>query len=225
MLLIGGVGTALYTFTLLATVVVEGGLHLRLRTAADPAHARRTRGPLHHLRLRPHRQHHRRGVPPPGRAVRRRRARPRARARGDRCAACWPSRPTPAARRCSRRARHRPRARASSPRSAPTPRTSTPCSPRACCAPDLFIVGARRDRRCRAQAAAGRRQPRASRRTRSAPSQMAQTALRPAVVDFVQLATSSGNLELAMEQVQDRDRRPRWPASRSSTPTCASASA
>ena len=29
-LLIGGVGTALYTFTLLATVVVEGGLHLRL---------------------------------------------------------------------------------------------------------------------------------------------------------------------------------------------------
>jgi voltage-gated potassium channel len=30
---------------------------------------------------------------------------------------------------------------------------------------------------------------------------MAQTALRPAVVDFVQLATSSENLELAMEQV------------------------
>jgi voltage-gated potassium channel len=32
--------------------------------------------------------------------------------------------------------------------------------------------------------------------------QMAQTALRPAVVDFVQLATSSENLELAMEQIQ-----------------------
>ena len=32
--------------------------------------------------------------------------------------------------------------------------------------------------------------------------QMAQTALRPAVVDFVQLATSSGNLELAMEQIK-----------------------
>lgn len=32
-------------------------------------------------------------------------------------------------------------------------------------------------------------------------TQMAQTALRPAVVDFVQLATSSENLELAMEQV------------------------
>ncbi len=32
--------------------------------------------------------------------------------------------------------------------------------------------------------------------------QMAQTALRPAVVDFVQLATSAENLELAMEQIQ-----------------------
>ncbi len=31
--------------------------------------------------------------------------------------------------------------------------------------------------------------------------QMAQTALRPAVVDFVQLATSSENLELMMEQI------------------------
>jgi voltage-gated potassium channel len=33
-------------------------------------------------------------------------------------------------------------------------------------------------------------------------TQMAQTALRPAVVDFVELATSSENLELAMEQVR-----------------------
>lgn len=32
--------------------------------------------------------------------------------------------------------------------------------------------------------------------------QMAQTALRPAVVDFVQLATSSENLDLAMEQIR-----------------------
>jgi voltage-gated potassium channel len=30
---------------------------------------------------------------------------------------------------------------------------------------------------------------------------IAQTALRPAVVDFVELATSSENLELAMEQI------------------------
>ena len=32
--------------------------------------------------------------------------------------------------------------------------------------------------------------------------QMAQTALRPAVVDFVEIATSSDNLELSMEQVK-----------------------
>ena len=36
-------------------------------------------------------------------------------------------------------------------------------------------------------------------------SHMAQTALRPAVVDFVQLATSSGHLDLSMEQVRIRD--------------------
>ena len=35
--------------------------------------------------------------------------------------------------------------------------------------------------------------------------QLAQTALRPAVVDFVQLATSSDNLELNMEQVRIGD--------------------
>ena len=34
---------------------------------------------------------------------------------------------------------------------------------------------------------------------------MVQTALRPAVVDFVQLATGSGHLELSMEQVHVRD--------------------
>ena len=34
--------------------------------------------------------------------------------------------------------------------------------------------------------------------------QIAQTAVRPAVVDFVELATSADNLELAMEQIADR---------------------
>ena len=34
---------------------------------------------------------------------------------------------------------------------------------------------------------------------------MAQSALRPAVVDFVQLATSSGHLDLSMEQVKIQD--------------------
>ena len=38
--------------------------------------------------------------------------------------------------------------------------------------------------------------------------QLAQTALRPAVVDFVQLATSSENLELNMEQVLSHDGAP-----------------
>jgi voltage-gated potassium channel len=38
--------------------------------------------------------------------------------------------------------------------------------------------------------------------------QLAQTALRPAVVDFVQLATSSENLELNMEQVRIREGAP-----------------
>ena len=37
-------------------------------------------------------------------------------------------------------------------------------------------------------------------------SHMAQSALRPAVVDFVQLATSSGHLDLSMEQVRIQER-------------------
>ena len=37
-------------------------------------------------------------------------------------------------------------------------------------------------------------------------AQMAQTALRPAVVDFVELATGTDNLELSMEEVGDRRR-------------------
>jgi len=37
---------------------------------------------------------------------------------------------------------------------------------------------------------------------------LAQTALRPAVVDFVQLATSSENLDLAMEQIRIDERSP-----------------
>ena len=40
-----------------------------------------------------------------------------------------------------------------------------------------------------------------SRRTASARVQIAQTALRPAVVDFVEIATSSDNLELSIEEI------------------------
>jgi voltage-gated potassium channel len=66
--------------------------------------------------------------------------------------------------------------------------------------PDLFVI-ARAD-----SEDAGRKLQRAGASRVIAPYQigalqMAQTALRPAVVDFVELATSSENLELAMEQV------------------------
>jgi voltage-gated potassium channel len=66
--------------------------------------------------------------------------------------------------------------------------------------PDLFIVGrgesedsARKLKRAGAD--------RVISPYRIGAVQIAQTALRPAVVDFVELATSSENLELAMEQV------------------------
>ena len=154
--------------------------------------------------------------------VRHHRARSRPHARGDR------------ARLPRRRGRREQRERAasasgstaraaSSPPSAPTPRTSTPCSPRACCG-----------RTCSSSAAP---RPTTPRRSWCGPGadrvlspyqigglQLAQTALRPAVVDFVQLATSSDNLDLNMEQVQIASAR-RSPAGRSSRPTCASASA
>jgi voltage-gated potassium channel len=38
--------------------------------------------------------------------------------------------------------------------------------------------------------------------------QIAQTALRPAVVDFVEIATSSDNLELSMEEIRIEERSP-----------------
>jgi voltage-gated potassium channel len=67
--------------------------------------------------------------------------------------------------------------------------------------PDLFVI-ARAD-----SEDAGRKLQRAGANRVISPYQigaiqMAQTALRPAVVDFVELATSSENLELAMEQVR-----------------------
>lgn len=67
--------------------------------------------------------------------------------------------------------------------------------------PDLFIIG-------RAESADSvRKLNRAGADRVISPyqigaTQMAQTALRPAVVEFVELATSSENLELAMEQVE-----------------------
>ncbi len=67
--------------------------------------------------------------------------------------------------------------------------------------PDLFVI-ARAD-----SEDAGRKLTRAGANRVVSPYQigalqMAQTALRPAVVDFVELATSSDNLELAIEQIK-----------------------
>ena len=67
--------------------------------------------------------------------------------------------------------------------------------------PDLFILG-------RAETEDARRKLRRAGADRVISpyqiggQQLAQTALRPAVVDFVQFATSSDNLELSMEQVK-----------------------
>ena len=70
--------------------------------AAAPArtHARHDQGSLHHLRLRPHRQHRRRAVPAAAGAVRRRRARSPSGCRRRSTTARWRWRPTPAAKTC-----------------------------------------------------------------------------------------------------------------------------
>jgi voltage-gated potassium channel len=57
LLIVTGVGTAFYTATLLATVIVEGGLHRRFERRPHRTHAGRTSRPLHPLRLRADRQH------------------------------------------------------------------------------------------------------------------------------------------------------------------------
>jgi len=67
--------------------------------------------------------------------------------------------------------------------------------------PDLFVVGrAETEEAQRKLARAGA--DRVISPYQLGARQIAQTALRPAVVDFVQLATSSENLELAMEQIK-----------------------
>lgn len=67
--------------------------------------------------------------------------------------------------------------------------------------PDLFIIGrAESEDSVRKLSRAGA--DRVISPYQIGATQMAQTALRPAVVEFVELATSSENLELAMEQVK-----------------------
>jgi voltage-gated potassium channel len=198
-LLIGGVGTALYTFTLLATMVVEGGLQLRFEQ-------RRIRRMIDHL------QDHfilcgygrigsivaeelRRGGTPfvvvdrdPERVH-------QVVASGLLGVEADASREEVLRRLGIERARGLIAAVGTDAENVYAILTARVL------APHLFIVA-------RAETEdAGRKLLRAGASRVLSPYQigavqMAQTALRPAVVDFVQLATSAGSLELAMEQIR-----------------------
>jgi voltage-gated potassium channel len=199
LLLIGGVGTALYTFTLLATVVVEGGLHLRLEQ-------RRTRRMIDKLD-----QHfivcgygrigsvvaeelRRQDVPfvivdrSPDRVH-------------DIVAAGMLAVEADASREEVLRRLGIDRARALIAAVGTDAENVYAVLTARVLAPNLFIVG-------RAETEdAERKLVRAGANRVISPYhigavQMAQTALRPAVVDFVKLATGAGNLDLAMEQVK-----------------------
>jgi voltage-gated potassium channel len=198
-LLIGGVGTALYTFTLLATLVVEGGLHLRFeqrrirrmidelrdhfilcgygRIGSTIAQELRAQGvPFIVVDRNPEKVHE-------------------VIAAGMLAVEADASREEVLRRLGIDRARALIAAVGTDAENVYAVLTARDI------APDLFIVG-------RAESDdAGRKLLRAGANRVVSPyhigaTQMAQTAMRPAVVDFVQLATSSGNLDLAMEQVK-----------------------
>lgn len=198
-LLIGGVGTALYTFTLLAALVVEGGLHLRLeqrrirrmidelrdhfilcgygRIGSTIAQELRSQGvPFVIVDRSPDKVHE-------------------AIAAGMLAVEADASREEVLRRLGIDRARAFIAAVGTDAENVYAVLTARDL------APDLFIVGRAENED------AGRKLRRAGANRVISPyhigaTQMAQTALRPAVVDFVQLATSSGSLELAMEQIK-----------------------
>jgi len=198
-LLIGGVGTALYTFTLLATLVVEGGLHLRLeqrrirrmidelqdhfivcgygRIGSTVAGELQSQGvPFVIVDRDPDRVHE-------------------VIAAGMLAVEADASREEVLKRLGIDRARALIAAVGTDAENVYAVLTARGL------APNLFIVG-------RAETEdAERKLLRAGANRVVSPyhigaTQMAQTAMRPAVVDFVQLATSSGSLDLAMEQVK-----------------------
>ncbi len=198
-LLIGGVGTALYTFTLLATVVVEGGLHLRLEQ-------RRIRRMID--RLEDHfivcgygrigsviaEEFRREGTPFV--VVERDPERVHAViAAGMLAVEADASREEVLRRLGIDRARGLIAAVGTDAENVYAILTARVL------APNLFIVArAETDDAQRKLLRAGA--SRVLSPYQIGAVQMAQTALRPAVVDFVQLATSSGNLDLAMEQIK-----------------------
>lgn len=198
-LLIGGVGTALYTFTLLATLVVEGGLHLRLehrrirrmidqlqdhfivcgygRIGSTVAEELRREGvPFVIVERNPERVH-------------------------EVIAAGMLAVEADASREEVLRRLGIDRARAFIAAVGTDAENVYAVLTARGLAPNLFIVGRAENED------AERKLMRAGANRVVSPyqigaTQMAQTALRPAVVDFVQLATSSGSLDLAMEQVK-----------------------
>ena len=190
-IILSGVGSFFYAFTLFMALLAEGGLAERLGAPAAHAHARRAEGPLHPLRLRPHGRNHRPRVRAAERALRRHRARPRAHARRRWSRASSRSRRTPRTRTCCgacgiERARGFVAAV-----STDAENVYAVLSARLL-RPDLFIVGRAETEDARTKLL------RAGADRVISPYhigglQLAQTALRPAVVDFVQLATSSDN--------------------------------
>ena len=218
----GGVGAALYTFTLLATVVVEGGLPKRLQRRRHERMLETIKdhfiicgyGRIGSIVARP--------VPAAGRAVRRHRARPGAAAGGDR------------GRRARRRGRRQPRGRAEARRHRPRAR------------PDRGGRHRRRERlrraeRARAAAGSVHRRPRGDRGRDAEAEARRRRSRHLAVPDrracrwrrrrCGRRSSTSWSWRPAPTTSSWRwsrsrsRRRRRWPTSRSSRRTCGSGSA
>jgi voltage-gated potassium channel len=197
-LLLGGVGTALYTFTLLATAVVEGGLPARVRRRR---HDRMLETITDHFIVCGYgrigsiiaREFSRQHV---GFVVIEQDPTRVGRARDEGCLAIEAdaSREEILKRAGIERARGLIAAVGSDAQNVYTVLSARVLRP------DLFIVGRAEDE----DAMRKLRQAGANRVIspyQIGALQIAQTALRPAVVDFVELATSSENIELAIEEV------------------------
>jgi voltage-gated potassium channel len=204
-LIFGGVGTALYTVTLLATMIVEGGLHRRLEQ-------RRAARMLEHIK-----DHfivcgygrigsiiaselHQQGVPLA--VIERDPARVRqAVDRGWLALEADASREEVLARAGIHRARGLITAVGTDAENVFTVLTARVMRP------DLFIIA-----RVESDDAEHKLRRAGADRVISpyqiGATQMVQTALRPAVVDFFHLATSSDRLDLSMEQVQIKNDSP-----------------
>src|SRR4029077_20370180 len=197
-LLIAGVGAALYTFTLLATVVVEGGLPKRLQRRR---HERMLESIKDHFIICGYgrigsivaRQFTRQGVPYV--VVERRPERLQAAIEdGALGVEADASREDVLKRVGIARARGLIAAVGTDAENVDAVLSARVMRP------DLFIVGRAEteDARIKLKRAGA---DRVISPYQIGAVQIAQTALRPAVVDFVELATSADNLELAMEQI------------------------